>query len=299
VALQFARRGDLQAARFLYDEIANRMLERLAYIRTAPADLLDAGCGAGASLPMLLERYPGAHYVGVDLCGPVLDLARQRHLPSTGARLRQSLRSLVGKPGASPPAFVQADLADTGLPPESIDLVWSNLALHWHPQPHAVLSEWRRLLRVGGLVMFNCLGPGTFRELRDALALAGLQTATPSFVDMHDFGDLLIENGFADPVMDQEIITLTYQDPVRLLEDVRVLGGNPASGRRRALAGPAWRKRLCDALEARRGADGLLRLTLEVAYGHAWRAASHRVSPGETRFSAASIGRPAVRKETF
>ena len=67
------------------------------------------------------------------------------------------------------------------------------------------------MLKVGGLAMFSCLGPATLRELRQALADAGLRTATPSFVDMHDFGDLLVENGFADPVMDQEILTLTYR----------------------------------------------------------------------------------------
>ncbi|WP_154389351.1 methyltransferase domain-containing protein, partial [Bordetella pertussis] len=146
-----------------------------------------------------------------------------------------------GKPAVS---FVRADLAASGLPPEQLDLVWSNLALHWHPEPHAVLAEWRRILKVGGLAMFSCLGPGTLRELREALADAGLRTATPTFVDMHDFGDLLVENGFADPVMDQETLTLTYETPQRLLEDVRALGGNPARDRRAGLAGRAWLDRL-------------------------------------------------------
>src|SRR5690606_15333907 len=126
-----------------------------------------------------------------------------------------------------PPEFRQADMASTGLAPESLELVWSNLALHWHPSPHAVLAEWRRILRVDGLVMFSCFGPASLREVRNALVQAGLQTATLPFVDMHDFGDLLIENGFADPVMDQETLTLTYNDPLRLLADVRALGGNP------------------------------------------------------------------------
>ncbi|WP_154588600.1 methyltransferase domain-containing protein, partial [Bordetella pertussis] len=158
-----------------------------------------------------------------------------------------------GKPAVS---FVRADLAASGLPPEQLDLVWSNLALHWHPEPHAVLAEWRRILKVGGLAMFSCLGPGTLRELREALADAGLRTATPTFVDMHDFGDLLVENGFADPVMDQETLTLTYETPQRLLEDVRALGGNPARDRRAGLAGRAWLDRLHAALEARRGPQG-------------------------------------------
>src|SRR5690606_6057559 len=146
-----------------------------------------------------------------------------------------------------------------------------NLALHWHPAPHEVLAEWRRILRVDGLVMFSCLGPATLREVRAALDRAGLRTATLPFVDMHDFGDLLIENGFADPVMDQETLTLTYRDPLKLLADVRALGGNPARDRRRGLAGRGFRDRLAAALETQRDHDGLIKLTIEVAYGHAWR----------------------------
>jgi malonyl-CoA O-methyltransferase len=286
VPRQFARRGDLSEAQFLYGEVARRMLGRLRYIRLRPAAMLDAGCGAGDNLALLRERYPEAAYTGPDNCEPLLAIARKRHAAGgLGAWIGRLARR-----GPAGPAFLNADLAASGLPPESLDLVWSNLALHWHREPHAVLAEWRRVLKVGGLAMFSCLGPATLRELRQALDDAGLRTATPSFVDMHDFGDLLVENGFADPVMDQEILTLTYRGPDKLLADVRALGGNPAEGRRAGLAGRRWRERLCAALEAQRGEDGLIRLSIEVAYGHAWRAAAHRTGAGETRLSVSAIG---------
>jgi malonyl-CoA O-methyltransferase len=286
VARQFARRGDLSDAQFLYGEVATRMLGRLQYIKAKPSRLLDAGCGAGASLPMLRERYPEAAYIGLDNCAPLLARAQKTHGP-------RGLSAWLGKikRDAAAPTFVQADLAATEQAPESLDMIWSNMALHWHPEPHAVLAEWRRILKVDGLVMFSCLGPGTLRELRDALAVADCRTATPSFVDMHDFGDLLVERGFADPVMDQETLTLTYRDPQRLLADVHALGGNPARDRRAGLVGRAWRDRLMQALEAQRNADGLIPLTIEVAYGHAWRAAARRAPAGETYLSVSSIGR--------
>jgi malonyl-CoA O-methyltransferase len=294
VARQFARRGDLEAAQFLYGEIGRRMLERLRYIRLQPTRMLDAGCGAGASLPLLRERYPTAEYLGLDACAPLLKIAQERHAPAKRPGLLGRMTAALSRRGESgaqdAPRFLHADMADTGLPPESLELVWSNVALHWHPRPHDALAEWRRILKVNGLAMFSCLGPATLRELRQALADAGLRTATPSFVDMHDFGDLLVENGFADPVMDQETLTLTYQDPARLLEDVRALGGNPAARRKASLATPAWRARLCDALEAQRRPDGTIALTIEVTYGHAWRAAARRAAPGETRLSISAIG---------
>ncbi|MGN6579310.1 MAG: methyltransferase domain-containing protein [Bordetella sp.] len=289
VQRQFARRGDLSGAQFLYGEIARRMLGRLAYIRLDPKLMLDAGCGAGDNLALLRERYPQAGYIGLDHCEPLLAHARRRFQP---AGMGTWLGRLIGKESGKKNAnrYVLADLAGTGLEPESLDLVWSNLALHWHPEPHAALAEWRRVLRVNGLAMFSCLGPGTLRELRQALDDAGLRTATPGFVDMHDFGDLLIENGYTDPVMDQETLTLTYETPDKLLADVWALGGNPAIGRRAGLAGRAWRDRLCAALGAQRGPDGRIALSIEVAYGHAWRAAARRGASGETHISLDAIG---------
>lgn len=275
VVQQFARRSPLDAAQFLYGEITQRMLQRLSYIRIAPKDILDAGCGAGHALDPLRARYPELDYTGLDSCSALLEVARARYISKPGF-----WHKLRNKPT---PAlhFVQADLADTGLPDQSLDLIWSNLALHWHPEPHLVLAEWRRMLKSDALVMFSSLGPGTFKELRTAIEAAGLETNTMEFVDMHDFGDLMLRTGFSDPVMDQEIITLTYRTAEKLLEDIRSLGGNPRSDRKPGLGGRAWRARLIQALERQRHADGTIHLSLEVAYGHAWRATVRRGPLGD------------------
>ncbi len=275
VSRQFARRAPLDAAQFLFGEIAQRMLRRLSYIRIAPHDILDAGCGAAHALDPLRARYPDLHYIGQDHCAALLDTARARYLSKPGFWHR-----LRNKPTPQP-EFIQSDLAETGLADQSLDLVWSNLALHWHAEPHLVLQEWRRILRNDALAMYSSLGPGSLRELRDAVAEAGLDTRPMEFVDMHDFGDLMLQVGFADPVMDQEVITLTYKTAEKLLDDVHVLGGNPHAQRRAGLAGRAWRARLIKALERRRHDDGTIHLSLEVAYGHAWRVQARRGVVGE------------------
>ncbi|NLY28614.1 MAG: methyltransferase domain-containing protein [Alcaligenaceae bacterium] len=285
VRAQFKRRCPLDGAQFLYGEIAQRMLQRLSYIRHTPRQILDAGCGAGHAIEPLRSRYTDMHYTGLDHCAELLAVARERHHTKPG--LWQRLRN---KP-AAPVEFVLADLAEPALPPESLDMVWSNMALHWHPEPHAVLEAWRRVLKPGALVMFSSLGPGSMAELRAAAAQASLNTETLPFVDMHDFGDLLVERGFADPVMDQEIITLTYREPEKLLGDLKLLGGNPNPDRRRGLPGRGWHTRLLNALNSQRHADGTLHLTLEVVYGHAWRSAAFKGRSGETRISVGSIGR--------
>jgi len=294
VLRQFNRRGDLSEAQFLYGEVARRMDERLRLVRLAPECMLDAGCGSGAQIPLLHARYPDAHLIGQDHNAGLLKLAQQRARNIYPHGLREWMRRLRGRP--APVSWLTSDLAHTSLSPESLDLVWSNLALHWHPAPHEVLQEWGRIIRPNGLVFFSCFGPATMQELRQALVSAELTTATPSFVDMHDFGDLLIEKGFADPVMDQDVLTLTYETPEKLLQDVKRLGGNPASARRAGLTSRHWQQRLLQALAQQRQPDGRLHLTVEVAYGHAWRSATRRGQAGETRISVSAIQRKSADK---
>jgi malonyl-CoA O-methyltransferase len=93
------------------------------------------------------------------------------------------------------------------------------------------------------------------------------------FVDMHDLGDMLVATGFAAPVMDMEIVTLTYADVTALVRDLRRTGQtNVMAGRRRGLLGRhAW-ARVLAAYESMRS-DGRLPATVELVYGHAWKGA--------------------------
>ncbi len=273
----FARAQRVAGADFLRREIAARMHERLALVKVAPARVLDAGCGAGADLPLLQKSYPAAQVLGLDAAPAMLAAAA---LP-TGPR--SALNQLIGRllPAKSGIDLVCADFGDLPFPPNSVDLVWSNLALPWHPQPDRVFTEWRRVLRQDGLLMFSSFGPDTLRELRTAFGALDESPHALPFVDMHDFGDQLVEAGFSTPVMDMELVTVTYDTARSLLADVRALGGNPLATRRRGLVGrAAWQRILC-ALEQGRRADGKLALSFEVIYGHAFRPAPRVTAAGE------------------
>ena len=273
----FAAPERIATSDFLRREIAARMHERLELVKVAPQRVIDAGCGAGADLALLHKDYPAAHILGVDAAAAMVQQARA---PATRLRsLNQMLsRLLPGKAGVD---LLCGDFGNLPLAPNSVDLVWSNLALHWHPQPDRVFTEWRRVLRLDGLLMFSNFGPDTFRELRSAFAeLDGHPHVLP-FVDMHDFGDQLVEAGFSTPVMDMEVITVTYDTAAALLADVRALGGNPLDTRRRGLIGRAAWGRVLAALERQRRPDGKLALTFEVIYGHAFRPAPRVTQSGE------------------
>ncbi|MDB5920023.1 MAG: SAM-dependent methyltransferase [Massilia sp.] len=271
----FARPQAVAPSDFLRREIAGRMRERLGLVKMSPQRVLDAGCGAGADLPLLQKDYPAAQVIGLDAAPAMAAAAR----PASSAGKSLLNRLLPAKAGID---LLAGDFGDLPFGPNSIDLVWSNLALHWHPQPDRVFAEWRRVLKVSGLLMFSNFGPDSLRELRAAFAEVDDLAHVLPFVDMHDFGDQLVEAGFSTPVMDMEVITVTYDTAQALLADVRALGGNPLATRGRGLMGRAAAGRLQAALERGRRADGKLALTFEVIYGHAFRPAPRATAAGES-----------------
>ena len=242
-------------------EVARRLIERLQYIRLAPLRILDIGCGAGETSQGLSMQYPRADWIGIDISERMLQATLKRPMH---ARAHRWLRGAMSE-------RVAGDAGRLPVADDSIDLVFSNLMLHWHPEPHVAFPEWKRVLKTDGLLMFSCFGPDTLKELRAAAAVALPDARAMPFVDMHDFGDMMVASGFATPVMDAEIITLTYGSAWELVREVRALGGNPRDDRSRSLPAGKQAREMLAALEAQRGDDGRIRLTFEVAYGHAWK----------------------------
>ncbi|RJX33067.1 MAG: methyltransferase domain-containing protein [Oxalobacter sp.] len=247
------------------------MQERLDVLRIVPQVVLDAGCGEGDDLLALQQRYAKARMIGLDVSAAMLALAKA--LAAVKSPWQRWIGQFFRKDRTS---LFQADFAATSLPNDSVDLLWSNLALQWHPQPFSVFQEWYRIMRPEGALMFSCFGIDTFKELRDAFALIDDAPHTLAFADMHDVGDQLLAAGFPSPVMDRETITLTYENAKDLVADVRAFGGNPLIQRRRGLLSRAQGARVMQALETMRDPNGFMPLTVEVVYGHAFKFASTR-----------------------
>lgn len=276
VRRQFDRRARAFARHdFLAREIERRMLERLDIIRLEPKRIVDIGCGAGAARAALLARYGGAEWIGIDHSLRMLAEGSGGALASLARRLRGAREHRIA-----------ADAGALPLADDRADLVFSNLMLHWHPTPHRLFPEWKRILRADGLLMFSCFGPDTIAELRAAFAATVPRAVPMPYIDMHDFGDMLVGAGFATPVMDAERIRLTYASPHELLREVAALGGNPRTDRARGLVAGRHARALLDALQARRDSDGRIALTFEIAYGHAWKP---RASDGSTRIPVDSL----------
>ena len=219
------------------------MLERLDYVKIAPRRILDAGSGPWRDAGTLFRKYEKPDIIALDF-----SLAMLR----SGRRKFDFFRRR--------PKLLCADLVRLPIAAGAVDLIWSNMALHWVSSPLDAFREFARVLAPGGLLMFSTLGPDTLKELRAAAGAARVH----AFIDMHDLGDMLMAAGFSAPVMDMEMLTLAYGDGTRLLVDLRASGQTCArADRPRGLASKGFGARLRAALEPR--------ATFEVVYGHAWK----------------------------
>jgi len=190
-------------------------------------------------------------------------------------QMRMAARALA-KPWWHPSRWMAAPTRFQAPPEAGTHMLWANMALHMAADPQRLIAQWHRALAVDGFLMFSCLGPDTLRELRGLYQSLGWPAPSHEFTDMHDWGDMLVGAGFAEPVMDMERITLTFATPQRLLQELRELGRNLHAGRFPALRGRRWHEQLLQAMSqqlADPDQPGRLRLTFEIIYGHAFKPA--------------------------
>lgn len=270
VRRNFARAAtSYDAVAVLQREVGSRMLERLDYVKIEPRRVLDVGCGTGISLTALSERYPKSKVIGADASEAML---------RTGRTQRSGLRWLLPFLRSSRSSLVSADALALPFTAGSLGLVWSNLMLHWLDDPLPAFREIYRALDVGGLLMFSTFGPDTLKELRTSFSDG--YAHTQRFADMHDYGDMLLECGYADPVMDVEALTMTYASLDDLFRDLRQSGAACAmQARRRGLMGRSAWNAVRTGYERHRS-EGRLPATFEVVYGHAWKTQAKKLGDG-------------------
>ena len=243
---------DFDRADFVHRVAFAELLERLAPMRAAPERILDLGCATGSASKPLRRRFRGSTVVGMD---------------ASHAMLRHNVqkKSLFAKQ-----TFLQGDARSIPLKDGSVDLVIANMLLPWIDDLPACLAEISRVTRKDGLFAFATLGPDSLSELRTAWRSIDEEWHVNAFPDMHNVGDALMRAGLRDPVLDVDYLTVTYRDTAALYRDLTRAGGrNCLTGRKKTLTGKR-RFRAMDQALAGLMQEGVLSLTLELVYGHAF-----------------------------
>jgi len=166
--------------------------------------------------------------------------------------------------------YVNAEVENLPFADASLELVISGLTFQWCQDLPKVFKEIRRVLAPGGLLLFSTFGPDTLKELRQSWATVDDLPHVNMFADMHEVGDALLKSGFADPVMDMEMLTVTYEDIKTVMRDLKQIGAhNVMQGRSHQITGKNKLKQMMQAYEQYRQ-GGLVPVSHEIVYGHAW-----------------------------
>lgn len=195
-------------ADFLIRESAARLADRLLDVTRAFPVAVDIGCHAGA----LGEGLKSSPKIGT--------LFQTDFAPA----MARAARAANGRPA------ICADEEFLPLAPQSLDLVLSNLSLHWVNDLPGALSQIRFALKPDGLLLATLFGAETLKELRSVLIDAEIEIAggtaprVSPFTDVRDAGNLLTRAGFSLPVVDAEMMTVTYSDMFKLMADLRAMG---------------------------------------------------------------------------
>jgi len=190
----------------ILQDCAERLLDRLDDTNRTFTQALDVG-GRGIVAPLLRAR--GIDTISIDLS--------------------PRMAALNGGPA------VCADEEWLPFAPASFDLVIASLSLHWINDLPGALIQLRRTLRPEGLLLASLPALGTLGELRNALTTAeadltgGAAPRVSPFPELRDLAALLQRAGFALPLADVDDITLSYANPLALLQDLRAAGETNAT----------------------------------------------------------------------
>ena len=269
------RHFDAKAMRYessavLQRNVCEELLQRLDLTNLKPDVVLDVGCGTGLGTQGLLKKYKKSKVLSLDLSPEML-----RQTKTKGGLLRK-------------PKLICADAEDIPLQDESVDLVFSSLMLQWCDYKK-VFAEFKRILKPNGLLMFTTFGPDTLMELKSSWATVDNHAHVNDFTDMHDLGDELIQVGLAEPVMDMDMMTLTYKDAVSVMADLKAIGANTTlknqtRSTEQGLVTPGKLRRVIESYESYR-ANGLVPASYEVLYGHAWKTQQRQKKIEQLEFS--------------
>lgn len=239
-----------------YDSVADfQRAVGLRLLSLAPAQLteqtqmqqwLDIGCGTGYFCEQLQQRWPRAQGVGLDLAEGMLDFARTR---------------------CPQPSYICADAEDLPLQDNSQGLVFSSLALQWCTDFSRVLSEIKRVLKPGGVLLFSSLAEGSLLELRNSWQAVDNSPHVNQFRSLSLYRDLTASSGLQ--VLDVHCHTHTYhyQKVRELTHELKYLGADHVqAGRAQGLVSRQGFQRLLDAYESYRQSQGLP-ATWQVIYG--------------------------------
>ncbi len=160
----------------------------------------------------------------------------------------------------------------------SVDMVVSNLCFHWANDLPGILIQLNNALKPDGLLLASMFGGTTLFELRHSFLAAeaeitgGASARVMPFAEVKDLGSLLQRAGYALPVTDMDTLTVTYEHPLKLMQELRGMGeANALFDRPKNFLRRDVMMRACEIYQEKHSnPDGRIRATFQILYMTGW-----------------------------
>jgi len=168
--------------------------------------------------------------------------------------------------------LVRSDMHQLPFKAGTFDLIFANQVLHWTTDMPALLKEWQRVLTKEGALFMSTLGTDTFKEIKQAFSTIDNYDHVNAYLDMHDVGDMLVRNGFTDPIVDMTYLYARFSSLTALFKSlkcqgVRLIHTNRVSG----LMGRKKWMQFTQQMNILKEEEDAFLLTYEVVFAHAWK----------------------------
>ncbi|MYM64265.1 malonyl-ACP O-methyltransferase BioC [Pseudomaricurvus sp. HS19] len=233
----------------LQRDIGHNLLRQIDTSAQVADRWLDLGCGTGYFEPHLCRQLdlPGQNLIALDLSHGMLQFAREER---GGDYL-----------------WLCGDAESLPLADNSVDGIFSTLAIQWCSDLPALFAELQRVLKPGGRAYLATLGPGTLRELRAAWSQVDQFTHVNRFASEQQVRAGVESSGLQLLQWQGEEMVLRYSEVRQLTHELKALGAhNMNHGRASGLTGRQRLQAFKLAYENFRQADGLLPATYDVFY---------------------------------
>lgn len=251
IAASFSRAAEsYDGVAALQREVGLDLLQDVLRKQVSPNTVLDLGCGTGHFCNHLARNFRNAHLLGLDLS---LGMLRKTRENSGLSRL------------------ICADANALPLRDESVDLIFSNLALQWCDDLPAVFKGLKRVLKPQGYFFFSSFGPETLSELRAAWKKVDDYAHVNAFQSVDFHIESLIQAGFSEFIVSSGVKTLCYPSVDALMHELKRLGAHNVNlNRPKSLMGKAAMQKMREAY-ADAMVDGNIRAGFEMVVGYARR----------------------------
>lgn len=196
-----------------YDDLA--ALQRrvgLTLLEKYPLDsssgvILDVGCGTGFLTRNMSVDVSSQQLLALDIALPMLLASRQKNL---GLSVQ----------------YLCADAEKMPFAAHSVHQIYSNLALQWCQDLPAVFADCKRMLKVGGQLVFATFGPATLQELKAAWATVDGFVHVNAFYGIEQIKGFLLDAGFQSISGDAVLYQSRYPSVMALMRELKGIGAH-------------------------------------------------------------------------